>query len=251
MLIFRSPDYKPLLTTTNNQLYSTINVTRYAKDSNKGLYHDKPCTDCCGTFYYYEPESSTQLAYNKESSRIYDNKFQAAADLIGIRPGGKVKRGAKTIITFNDGTSFTLTGMMKNYFKGKLKKDLRYSSTEVCSSRIIRNCPFDFGLGAGRWDGGSGGGRYGLDTENISSGDNIPTNMNLATHNNKHYLGMFLGLYASEDVFDQPICTAASKKGIDIVIFRSMVGSHQLVTEILDTRLRGVSFDHLIFAPSV
>lgn len=55
--------------------------------------------------------------------------------------------------------------------------------------------------------------------------------------------------YALEDNFDQPICTLAKAKvkGYDIVIFTDMVGSHQILTEILDVRDRGDSFRQLAY----
>ncbi len=63
----------------------------------------------------------------------------------------------------------------------------------------------------------------------------------------KYYAGKKLGLYAEEDNFDQNICNLASNKGIDILILTHMVGSHQIVTEVLDTRSRDNSFKSLIY----
>jgi hypothetical protein len=62
-----------------------------------------------------------------------------------------------------------------------------------------------------------------------------------------HYAGMFLDMYAKEDIFDQAICQAAHRRNIDLVIFEYMVGSFQVVTEVLDTRSRPESFDKLIY----
>lgn len=63
--------------------------------------------------------------------------------------------------------------------------------------------------------------------------------------NRKVYCGMLLNLYAEEDELDQPLCRMASKLCYDIVILTHMVGSHQVVTEVLDTRNN--SFDYLWF----
>jgi len=53
----------------------------------------------------------------------------------------------------------------------------------------------------------------------------------------KVYLGASaLNLYAYEDPLDQPLCKLASKLGYDIVILTHMVGSNQVVTEVMDTR---------------
>ena len=61
------------------------------------------------------------------------------------------------------------------------------------------------------------------------------------------YLGKKLGLYALEDNFDQYICDAARALNVDIIILTHMVGSHQVVTEILDTRDRNDSFKSLVY----
>jgi hypothetical protein len=63
----------------------------------------------------------------------------------------------------------------------------------------------------------------------------------------RRYAGKFLGLYALEDPYDQPLCSVARDRGIDILIFTHMVGSHQVVTEILDTRDRSISFANLVY----
>lgn len=61
----------------------------------------------------------------------------------------------------------------------------------------------------------------------------------------KVYTGVKLGLYADEDDLDQKLCSLARYLGYDIVILTNMIGSHQVVTEVLDTR--GDSFSHLWF----
>jgi len=62
-----------------------------------------------------------------------------------------------------------------------------------------------------------------------------------------HYAGEYLELYAIEDVFDQSLCIGARQAGYDVVILENMVGSFQVVTEILDTRSREESFRHLVY----
>lgn len=58
----------------------------------------------------------------------------------------------------------------------------------------------------------------------------------------KFYVGEQLKLRADEDDFDQPICLAGKKKDIDIIILTHIVGSRQVVTEVLDTKDRSDSF---------
>lgn len=59
------------------------------------------------------------------------------------------------------------------------------------------------------------------------------------------YTGNRLGMYAAEDELDQPLCQAAQYLGYDIIILTNMIGSHQVVTEVLDTR--DDSYSHLWF----
>ena len=63
----------------------------------------------------------------------------------------------------------------------------------------------------------------------------------------KKYVGKYLSIYGAEDVLDQYICKMGREIGVDIIIFTNMVGSHQIVTEILDVRNRMESFDSLIY----
>ncbi len=55
-------------------------------------------------------------------------------------------------------------------------------------------------------------------------------------------------LYATEDALDQPLCELGILAGVNIIILTDMVGSHQIVTEVLDTRERKVSFSALRYS---
>lgn len=63
----------------------------------------------------------------------------------------------------------------------------------------------------------------------------------------RHYAGLYLELYAEEDVWDQPLCNEARLAGYDIVVLENMVGKYQVVTEVLDTRSREDSFGSLLY----
>ncbi len=54
-------------------------------------------------------------------------------------------------------------------------------------------------------------------------------------------------MYAEEDDLDQVLCRLGSLLGIDIIVLTNMIGSNQIVTEVLDTRERDVSMSSLIF----
>ena len=64
--------------------------------------------------------------------------------------------------------------------------------------------------------------------------------------NRPYYAGIFLDLYAMEDFLDQHICRIAEEKGVyDCIVLTHMVGSRQIVQEILDVRDRKKSFKSL------
>lgn len=76
----------------------------------------------------------------------------------------------------------------------------------------------------------------------------LPRDLILEMNGIKFYGGAIeYGLYAAEDKFDQPLCKLAAKLGYDIVILEAMVGSFQIVTEVLDVRSRKDSFLSLVF----
>lgn len=81
MMMFRLPSS---LTSCDTKEWRTIPVTRYAEGMTRSLFYGKAKEDCnfCGTFYYYETESTTLLAYRK-SFRAF-NKVQAYRDLGGV-----------------------------------------------------------------------------------------------------------------------------------------------------------------------
>lgn len=73
--------------------------------------------------------------------------------------------------------------------------------------------------------------------------------LNVKNGSVEYYVGGKLGwgLYAAEDGLDQPLCIEAAKAGYDIVILESMIGSFQVVTEVLDVRTRHDSFLSLVY----
>jgi len=62
-----------------------------------------------------------------------------------------------------------------------------------------------------------------------------------------HYAGHYLSLYAKEDDLDQAICQLGRDHGIDIIILTHMIDSFKIVTEVLDTKDRLISFGSLIY----
>ena len=93
---------------------------------------------------------------------------------------------------------------------------------------------------------------YYTDQEPSDSDDKIAeakasTSFRVSKGTHKIYAGKTLGLYAIEDCLDQVICKLARKLDLDILILTDMIGSHQIVTEILDTRSRQDSFKNLVY----
>lgn len=50
-----------------------------------------------------------------------------------------------------------------------------------------------------------------------------------------------------EDFLDQYLCKTAREAGYDVVLLEGIPGSHQVVAEVLDARLRIDSFDALVY----
>ena len=204
-----SGDYKIII--GDNFKLKGLPVTRYAGGMSKGLYYSQETEEkFCGTFYYLEPESTTYLTFN--SFLIFKNKYEAAKSLIGDEDN----EFAEPIIDryYNQPDKFP-------------HLDLMMTPSEYSDVHRIRLIEFSDAR----------------DKEYISK---------LSEHavkagNRKHYVGKHLHLYALEDDYDQIICQAAREEGYDVIILTHMVGSFQLVTEILDTRDRLVSFSNLTY----
>lgn len=58
----------------------------------------------------------------------------------------------------------------------------------------------------------------------------------------KHHENM----YAKEDFLDQPLCKLAESLGYEVVLLTTMTGWNRIVTEVLDTREREVSFGSIV-----
>ena len=211
MLLFRNPD----LTIPHIPKDNYIPVTRYAEGMSRGLYYeegeDEKGNSFCGTFYYLERESRTFLGYDNGRSLSFVNKYQAAKYLLGKTRKGKY------------GYKKTLLEEVKQYeiypfLEGEsdLPRDLMMTPLE-----IFEHFPGFFK----RW--------------NLDDVKKLPQV--------KRYVGMFIGFYAQEDMWDQRICKLGREMGIDVIVLERMIGSHQIVTEVLDTRSRSESFNTLIF----
>lgn len=103
----------------DNEVWNTVPVTRYAEGMSRGLYFGDTTQDYCGTFYYYEPESTTLLAY--KTGRSFFNKYIADRTLKNILDKEILERVDKTFM---------------KYIKGELPKDLILTPDEYVLYKI-------------------------------------------------------------------------------------------------------------------
>ena len=95
MLLFCNPS------SITGEKWKTIPITKYAAGMNRGLYYTTNIhPELCGTFYYYEPESKTYLAYN--TSRTFVNKTDALDQLTGIMTIFKINIDAQNVELYPD-----------------------------------------------------------------------------------------------------------------------------------------------------
>jgi hypothetical protein len=197
-----------------------IAVTRYSQGMSKGLFYGDRPSSVCGLFYYHEPDSSTYLSYkrgfkafNKTAAAIRLSRLlmnsQAGASVEGEKLREMVGQALR-MLSLNKNAA--KRGMIMKHIKGSLPEDLRF--TPKMAEDLFGYNP-----------------RFHLEVESEKS----------------VYLGdsRELDLYAYEDPLDQPLCKLASFLRFDVVILTNMVGSHQVVTEVLDTRKDSIK--HLYF----
>lgn len=208
MLMFKNPDMSHQPPPTKYH----IPVTRYAQGMSRGLYYlDGDREEYCGTFYYFEPESDVQLGYN--TFLKFPNKWAARGYFLNI-PG---LPSEDELSKYRGWISDEM-----DYWTGysNIPPDLMMTPLEALD--IIDNVVYRSEL---------------LSVYTTEFASKLPQT--------RRYAGQITKLYGYEDLLDQDICRWARKLGIEILIFEFMVGSHQIVTEILDTRDRKTSFDNL------
>lgn len=189
--------------------FKSFPVTRYGHGMSRGMFSSSNDSEnlYCGTFYYLEPESRTYLLC-KDNRIIYaDDKIDAMNKLSKLNG-------------FKD-------------FKQKLEGSGRY--TDLDKERMMLTPDEYFNKYKKYWD------------DSLRSRYDPDNYQNTLQRNRKYYYAHVEDLYASQDEWDQPLCVLARTVGIDVVVLKYMEGSRQIVTEILDTRKRQISFDHLYY----
>jgi hypothetical protein len=219
MSIFRTADSKVVAGPDVNM----IPVTRYAKGMSKGLFYDaeEDRTVYCGTFYYMEPESNVFLRFTR-ALRAADKREAFLAlgqDDIDIED----RETVESLIVKRIATDpvFDLNTTPAQFVQVVNETEAKMWNTR----HKVRICP------------------------DVKEMIKIFQSRRPATlqEDRTFYSADLLDVYAHQDGYDQPLCNAARAQGYDVVILERMVGSRQLVTEVLDTRSREESIQNLCF----
>lgn len=211
-----------------DRVWNVIPVTRYAAGMSRGLFYGEAQTEFCGTFYYKEIESKTLLAFNTSYSSF--NKYTMFDELMEYMED--LEPGIQERIINSD--FYNLSGEERLFRQGFVFKRSNFHRPTVrrLDKYVEGNLPRDLMLTP-------------METYPYITTDQRTVIKLLP--DKKYYAGSLLGLYAVEDRFDQALCILGKKLGFDILILENMVGSFQVVTEILDTRSREDSFKSLVY----
>lgn len=215
------------------EVWNCIPVTRYGAGMSRGMYYGEEEKngdieeEYCGTFYYYEPESTTFLAYM--TSRTYFNKSSAVIKL-GEEFGKDYYIGDidEDVLMHTRGdlpADLMMTPLQySKYMADRVGKDNYYTETVMPENMMMTSMEYSQYL------------------SNLYSRDKAEKLSQIP-----HYIANKVDLYAAEDKYDQVLCEAARDNGIQIVTLTNVVGSTKTVTEILDTRDRKESFKSLVY----
>lgn len=243
MLMFRLSGFNNNLLEKDTKL---LPVTRYAQGMSQGLYYKNIDSDLqAGTYYYHEPESRTFLKY--KTMLTFKNKYQAF----------------RTLFTLNDFNYYQYLYQLLIELKDNKFNEFLLSSSnkkkDIINKKTFDFLQFYFGFFKNFID----------DEDFLAVNSSLPNDLmmtpleaylyfpNIFKHRildqvkllpqNKFYIERLLKLYAIEDSFDDILYLLGKRANVDIIILQSMVGSHQIVTEILDIRDRLTSFQNLVF----
>ena len=222
MEVFQTP-YSNYYNNINDMSFISnnyIHVTRYSSGMSRGLYKRESTQEFCGTFYYLEPESTTLLICNYITMF---NKFTTARYFVS---NYSHILSRELINDFNEKIEeiISYSPIILDWSEGRIRDDFKYTPTEM---EQIFNPMFIY-----KHD------KYPKSNDYIE-----PLNR---SNEKRFYVGNRF-LYSREDGFDQPLCLAMQELGIEVLILTHMIGSHQVVTEVLDARDRTDSFNNLWF----
>jgi hypothetical protein len=210
-----------------------VPVLRYAEDTTHGGYYagQSGGKTYCGTFYYIDLDEDRYLRLG--DFRIFRNKFAAYVGMKQFFQKDELRKMLvekigwiyeRLVYDFDDPEASanpyigTTRSSMFNNVINKLTSDIT----------LQRQLLYDFMI----------------EGKIISNQDG---SMWYDPETNRDWLGNYIDkVYADEDRFDQSICIMAKHLGIDCIIFTHMVGRTQIVSELLDTRDRAVSYSSIV-----
>lgn len=227
-------------------------VVRY-----ESLYYSQETliSDVCGTFYFYEPDSSNYLHLGKRL--IAANKVDAILKLEGY-PNGLPYIFDSTLnpftLTFIPSLSITAILTLADEFRENWDYDYKYkyltdprivtreqdeiiSDLDLITKRIRDIETYFRTLLQSELDIDS---NY-IRTDNGSINSVYKELYNLRKHS-KYQGNRMLGEF---DYLDQPICKLANEQGYDTIILQREPGETRAVTEILDVRSRRESYQNI------
>ncbi len=216
--------YQNILGSDKNNYY--IPVTRYGSETS-GLYFVAKSKKYCGTFYYYESDSSYLLQVPKNKILIFDNKYNALDYIYHSYYDFFIND--QTLLEKVENAHVEVLNKIEDVIVEVLGKEMK---DDVYESGIASD------FIAGIYDGISGYDKISGGKMILGFGNNYLTKEGKYTK----YIDKF---YAIEDELDQPLCRSMQLVNIDVIIFTKMVGSGRTVVEVLDARDREVSYSSI------
>jgi hypothetical protein len=210
--------------TVGEKVLLGVPVIRHAVEPFKGLFYDQSDetylkNSFCGTFYYREKESNVYLLYEKGMK--FKNKYEAAKVLLGV-PDARAIRPKIARNYYENLESFPYPDLMmtpREYFYHIRDDEMLQEMLADIQDDHVKQ----------------------LNTSDLFDLYNNPV------PDEKYYVGAVLQIAGVDEVYDQDLCIVAALKGIDVLVFYEMVGSHKFQIEVLDCRDRITSFDNLSY----
>jgi hypothetical protein len=217
-----------------------IPVIRYQYGMDKGGYYAGTITEegkqWCGTFYYFEKDSSFLL--RATTYVVYRNKYDAYYNLKKLVPIytitsalqnlGEDVEALKAFAHYHPLYTDDFTSDLINFFidimAGTRYKtiDTYYQAKELFKLYALKGKKVNL-------------------TPSVYADPEIGSLVDISSGSSRY----ITEAYADEDRFDQAICLLAKELGIECIILTHMAGKTRIVSEVLDTRNRELSFSNI------
>lgn len=219
-------------------------VTRYASGMSGSLFYREYNANFCGTFYYYEPESTTFLWFDKII--YFETKTKALAWFFRQIDEEKIRMAFRHRVNSSIGPERPIT--TETLFDYSIDELLWLVVGNHPDASQLMQTPQEFKYDFARYDKLP---RHLTDLHararappiiRIPKWDAVPD-----LPERKFYTAHIRGTYASEDPLDQWLCELARESGYEAIVLEDMAGSRGSVCEVLDTRPRDQSFQNLYY----